>query len=253
MNRLPDAGGVKLRHRPRRTRPRQLSADAWRFKHLDEALKPWEDSLSSKERTIILKEQTDWRRAVEIFNWFKRKGCYELNVIHYNVMLRILGEAQKWDLVGSFWNEMQSNRIMPTNSTYGTLINAFCKGGLNKAALVWLSDLYKQGMEPDEVTMGVILQTYKKAGKFQKAEQFFQRAAREGFEDLYTNVGRSPNYGKRVFSRGSIERNRQDGSIPSLKTWCANPYLATPLMCFLFCSNVCCFYGVTEPKHRRPP
>ncbi|KAJ8491791.1 hypothetical protein OPV22_013512 [Ensete ventricosum] len=161
------------------------------FPDLDEALKPWEDSLSSKERTIILKEQTDWRRAVEIFNWFKRKGCYELNVIHYNVMLRILGEAKKWDLVGSFWNDMQSNRIMPTNSTYGTLINAYCKGGLNKAALAWLSDLYKQGMEPDEVTMGVILQTYKKAGKFQKVEQFFQKWSSDVYADCETQKGYS--------------------------------------------------------------
>ncbi|WOL10946.1 pentatricopeptide repeat-containing protein [Canna indica] len=153
---------------------------------LDDALKPWEERLNSKERTIILKEQTDWKRALEIFNWFKRKGCYELNVIHYNVMLRILGEAQKWDLVGSLWIEMQSNRIMPTNSTYGTLINAYCKGSLNKEALIWLTDLYKQGMEPDEVTMGVVLQTYKKAGKFQKAEQFFQRWSSDIFDDSET-------------------------------------------------------------------
>lgn len=142
---------------------------------LDEALKPWEGSISNKERTIILKEQTDWTRALEIFNWFKRKGCYELNVIHYNIMLRILGRARRWDLVGTLWSEMQSKKITPTNSTYGTLIDAYCKAGLNKEALLWVGEMYKQGMEPDEVTMGIVVQTYKKSGEFQKAEQFFQR------------------------------------------------------------------------------
>uniref|UniRef100_A0A6V7QSV2 Uncharacterized protein n=1 Tax=Ananas comosus var. bracteatus TaxID=296719 RepID=A0A6V7QSV2_ANACO len=142
---------------------------------LNEALKPWEGGLSNKERTIILKEQSDWRRAIEIFDWFKRKGCYEINVIHYNVLLTILGRAQKWDLVFDLWSEMQSNGILPSNATYGTLINACCKGGLNNETLVWLGHMYKKGVKPDEVTMSVILQAYKKAGEFKKAELFFKR------------------------------------------------------------------------------
>ncbi|KAH7665800.1 HCP-like protein [Dioscorea alata] len=145
------------------------------FADLDDAFEPWEGNLSCKERTIILKEQTDWRRALSIFDWFKNKGCYELNVIHYNVMLKILGRAQRWDHVRNLWREMQSKCITPTNSTYGTLIDVFSKGGLNKEALLWLGEMYKQGMEPDEVTMGIVVQTYKKAGEFQKAEQFFKK------------------------------------------------------------------------------
>lgn len=143
--------------------------------NLDEALKPWEGSLNSKERTIILKEQNSWKRAYEIFNWFKEKGCYELNVIHYNIILRTLGRARKWDLMGSLWNEMKPNGITPTNSTYGTLIDAYSKGGMNKEALVWLGEMYKQGIEPDEVTMGIVFQTYKKAREFHKAEEFFKK------------------------------------------------------------------------------
>lgn len=142
---------------------------------LDEALKPWEGSLNNKERTIILKEQSNWRRAQEIFDWFKRKGCYELNVIHYNIMLGIFGRARRWDLVQELWSEMKSSRIAPTNSTYGTLINAYCKAGLNEKALLWLGDMYKQGMKPDEVTMGIVVQMYKQAREFQKAERFFKK------------------------------------------------------------------------------
>ncbi|OVA09862.1 Pentatricopeptide repeat [Macleaya cordata] len=141
---------------------------------LDEALKPWEDSLNNKERSIILKEQSSWKRALEIFEWFKKKGCYELNVIHYNIMLRILGKSQKWDLVESLWNEMETRRIIPTNSTYGTLIDVYSKGGLTEEGLLWLERMKKQGIEPDEVTMGIVVQTYKKAGEFEKAEQFFK-------------------------------------------------------------------------------
>ncbi|KAL5702145.1 hypothetical protein ACHQM5_027396 [Ranunculus cassubicifolius] len=141
---------------------------------LDEALKPWEKTLSNKERSIILKEQVNWERALEIFDWFKKKGCYELNVIHYNIMFRILGKARRWDHVESLWNEMQAKGITPTNSTYGTLIDVYNKGGRKEEALLWLEKMKKQGIEPDEVTMGTVVQTYKKSGEFEKAEQFFK-------------------------------------------------------------------------------
>ncbi|KAJ7954805.1 Pentatricopeptide repeat [Quillaja saponaria] len=142
---------------------------------LDEALRPWEETLNNKERSIILKEQLSWQRALEIFEWFKSKGCYELNVIHYNIMFRILGKAQKWIHVERLWDEMNAKGIAPINSTYGTLIDVYSKGRLKEEALLWLDRMNKQRMEPDEVTMGIVVQLYKKAGEFQKAEDFFKK------------------------------------------------------------------------------
>ncbi|XP_074320979.1 pentatricopeptide repeat-containing protein At3g23020 [Silene latifolia] len=141
---------------------------------LDEAFKPWEARLSNKERSIILKEQVSWERALEIFEWFKKKGCYELNVIHYNIMIRILGKARKWGEVERLWDEMRDKKIAPINSTYGTLIDVYSKGGLKEEAIVWLQRMNEQRMEPDEVTMGIVVQMYKKSGEFRKAEEFFK-------------------------------------------------------------------------------
>lgn len=150
---------------------------------LDEALKSWEGNINNKERTIILKEQTNYARALQIFRWFESKGCYELNVIHYNIVLRLLGRARRWDLISLVWFEMKSKGILPTNSTYGTLIDAYSKGGMRKQALVWLGEMCKQGVEPDEVTMGVVVQTYKKAGEFRKAEEFFKKWSSVSIDD----------------------------------------------------------------------
>ncbi|KAJ4894344.1 Pentatricopeptide repeat-containing protein [Raphanus sativus] len=147
----------------------------YRIKSVGDALGPWEERLSNKERTIILKDQTRWERAVEIFEWFKSKECYELNVIHYNIMLRILGKARKWRYVQSLWEEMIRKGIKPINSTYGTLIDVYSKGGPKVLALCWLGKMSKIGMTPDEVTTGIVLQMYKKAREFQKAEDFFKK------------------------------------------------------------------------------
>lgn len=142
---------------------------------LDEAFRPWEKSLSNKERSIILKEQVLWERALEIFEWFKRKDCFEVNVIHYNIILRILGRARRWDEVERLLDEMTEKRINPINSTYGTLIDVYSKGGLRERAFEWLELMNRRGMEPDEVTMGIVVQMYKKIGEFKKAEEFFRK------------------------------------------------------------------------------
>ncbi|MQM03660.1 hypothetical protein Taro_036442 [Colocasia esculenta] len=141
---------------------------------VEEALKPWEDTLSNKERTIILKEQHRWERALEIFDWFEAKRCYELNVIHYNIVLRALGKARRWDLVARLWCEMQSRGVAPTNPTYGTLVDVCSKGGMEREALLWLADMYKRGLEPDEVTIGIVMQAHKKAGEFGEAQKLFE-------------------------------------------------------------------------------
>jgi pentatricopeptide repeat protein len=138
-----------------------------------EALRPWKDRLNNRERTIILKEQKDWRRAVEIFDWFCRQRGHEVNVIHYNVVLYAL--ARRWNLVLVLWHEMHSYGVAPDNSTYGALIDVCCKGGREGAAFVWLGDMCKRGLIPDEVTMSTVLQAHKKAGEFDKAGHFFKR------------------------------------------------------------------------------
>ena len=50
--------------------------------------------LSNKERNIILKEWSNWERALEIFEWFKGKGCCELQVIRITLYSGFLGELE---------------------------------------------------------------------------------------------------------------------------------------------------------------
>ncbi|KAL1826761.1 hypothetical protein ACET3Z_005173 [Daucus carota] len=172
-----------------------------RVKDLDEALRPWKETLNKKERTIILKEQTHWKRALEIFEWFKMRGCYEVNVIHYNIMLRSLGRAGIWDEVERLWDEMGTRGITPINSTYGTLIDVYTKGGHREKALNWFVLMQKQGMEPDEVTMGVVVQMYKKAGEFRKAENFFKKWS----ADKFNEEKRAPN----LATNGAVDSESQ--------------------------------------------
>ncbi|KAK9682852.1 hypothetical protein RND81_10G101400 [Saponaria officinalis] len=173
---------------------------------------------SNKERTIILKEQVSWERAMSIFEWFKKKGCYELNVIHYNIMLRILGKARKWDELERMWDEMRDKKIAPINSTYGMLIDVYSKGGLMEKAVVWLQRMNEEGMQPDEVTMGVVVQMYKKAGEFRKAEEFFKM----------WSCGKSSKYVKSRVERASVVPSKPSvGTHHSLSLYTYNTLIDT--------------------------
>ncbi|KAL0297820.1 UNVERIFIED_CONTAM: Pentatricopeptide repeat-containing protein [Sesamum calycinum] len=131
--------------------------------------------LELKVEALMAEEQLGWERALEIFEWFKMKRCYEVNVIHYNIMFKILGKARQWCEVERLWGEMWKRGIKPINSTYGTLIDVYCKGGFRDLAIKWLELMNKSGMEPDEVTTGIVVQMYKKGRDFKRAEEFFKK------------------------------------------------------------------------------
>ncbi|KAJ4820218.1 Pentatricopeptide repeat-containing protein [Rhynchospora pubera] len=141
---------------------------------LDKAFEPWK-RLSRKEKTIILKEQTDSRRAMEIFNWFKTHESFGVNTIHYNMVLRLASKAQNFDLLINLWYEMHNSGIVPDNASYTALIEAYSKLGSMKAMLLWVGDMYKRGLSPDEITMVTILKAYKATGEFRAGEQIFNR------------------------------------------------------------------------------
>lgn len=130
--------------------------------------------LSPKEQTVILKEQSSWKRVLRVFDWIKSQEDYVPNVIHYNVVLRVLGRAQKWDELRLCWIEMAKSSVLPSNNTYGMLVDVYGKAGLVKEALFWIKHMKLRGVFPDEVTMNTVVRVLKDAGKFDWADRFYR-------------------------------------------------------------------------------
>ncbi|KAH0984476.1 hypothetical protein GBA52_011653 [Prunus armeniaca] len=132
------------------------------------------ENLNPKEQTVILKEQKRWERVVRVFDWFKSQKEYVPNVIHYNVVLRKLGRAQKWDELRLCWIEMAKKGVLPTNNTYAMLVDVYGKAGLVKEALLWIKHMKLRGMFPDDVTMNTVVKALKDAGEFDRADKFYK-------------------------------------------------------------------------------
>lgn len=138
------------------------------------ALSPYARELGPKELTVVLKEQGRWERVVRVFGWMKSLENYAPNVIHYNVVLRALGLAQKWDELRLCWIEMARDGVMPTCNTYSMLISVYGRAGLVKESLLWIKHMRDRGISPDEVVMNTVVKTLKDAGEFDRADTFYK-------------------------------------------------------------------------------
>lgn len=144
------------------------------------------ERLRPKELTVILKEQGSWERVVRVFEWIKAQKEYVPNVIHYNVVIRALGRAQKWDELRRCWVDMAKSNVFPTNNTYGTLIDVYGKAGLVKEALLWIKHMRLRGIYPDEVVMSTVVRILKEAREYDRADRFYKDwcSGRIELEDL---------------------------------------------------------------------
>ncbi|KAL4569847.1 hypothetical protein LXL04_025491 [Taraxacum kok-saghyz] len=141
---------------------------------VDTTLNLYYGKLNPKEQTVILKEQRSWERVIRVFEWMKSQPEYSPNVIHYNVVLRALGRARKWDELRRCWIDMAKKGVFPTNNTYGMLVDVYGKAGLVKEALLWIKHMKLRGIFPDEVTMNTMVRVLKDGGEYDRADRFYK-------------------------------------------------------------------------------
>ncbi|KAK3024103.1 hypothetical protein RJ639_044205 [Escallonia herrerae] len=162
-------------------------------------------------------------------------------------MLRTLGKARRWNEVERLWDEMGRRTIKPINSTYGTLTDVYSKGGLREKELNWLALMNEQGMEPDEVTIGIVVQiyavnghdqehlclssytyntlidTYGKAGRLKDVSETFARMLKEGVVPntvtFNTMIHPYGNHGQIEEVASLMQKMEQLGCIPDTRTY----------------------------------
>ncbi|KAG6553518.1 hypothetical protein Mapa_004430 [Marchantia paleacea] len=143
--------------------------------NVERALESLKVKLDTREQSIVLNEEKVWTRALAAFAWFKKQESYRPNVFHYNIMLKILGRSQQWELVEDFWAEMQQEKILPTNVTFSTLIDVYDKAGRKDKAMEWLELMKSRGLRPDNVTTNTVLNVHKRHGNVAAAEELFRQ------------------------------------------------------------------------------
>lgn len=132
------------------------------------------ENLSPKEQTVVLKQQRSWERVIGIFEFFKAEENYVPNVIHYNVVLRALGKARKWNQLRFSWIEMVTAGVSPTENTFAMLVDVYGRAGLVKEALLWIKLMIHRGLFPGEVTLSTVIRVLKDVRDTDRADRFYK-------------------------------------------------------------------------------
>ncbi|KAG0449963.1 hypothetical protein HPP92_027007, partial [Vanilla planifolia] len=140
----------------------------------DETIDSLLTGLSPKDQTVILNRQRDWQRSLRLFRRIKSAKDYSPNEIHYNVILRTLGRARRWDELRLCWIEMEKDGLLPSNNTYAILMDVYRRAGLFKEALLWLKHMKSRRVFPDEVSINTAVQVLKDSKQFDLGEKLFK-------------------------------------------------------------------------------
>ncbi|CAK9183264.1 unnamed protein product [Ilex paraguariensis] len=141
---------------------------------IEKTLDLYNGKLNPKEQTVIFKKQTSWEKVLRIFEWIKSQKEYVSNVVHYNVVLQALGRARRWDELRLSWIEMAKIGVLPTNNTYGMLVDVYEKVSLVKKVFLWIKHMKVRGIFPNEVMMSTIVRVLKDVWEYDRAYRFYK-------------------------------------------------------------------------------
>lgn len=113
-----------------------------------------------------LAKSQQYEEALQIFERMKTDGC-KLDTLVYNSLIHILGKANQLNkAIHIFEVEMRLNGIIPSVSTYNTMIAVFCHYSLEQSALNVLREMENSvTCKPDLLTYNPLLKLYFKMGK----------------------------------------------------------------------------------------
>ncbi|KAK1273358.1 Pentatricopeptide repeat-containing protein [Acorus gramineus] len=139
--------------------------------------------LSRDDALAILNSLRSWHRSLLFLDWLKSRNAFPLETIFYNVALKSLRFARRYDLVEKLALEMidGGDALKPDNVTYSTLITSAKRCGRFDKAIGWFERMYKTGLVPDEVTYSAALDVYARLGKTEEVRSLYERARAGGW------------------------------------------------------------------------
>ncbi|MCO5557627.1 hypothetical protein L7F22_011194 [Adiantum nelumboides] len=170
-------------------------------------LKAWEEQLAPTDMCVVLKRVGDinWRRALELYEWYNIKHWYEPNArmlasmlsilgrVHqvpiakeifdraepsvgncvqvYNAMMGVYARQGDCDRVQILLNLMKERGCCLDLITYNTVINARCKAGLMPGmAIQLLQDMRRDRLIPDVITYNTLISACASRNDYVEAE-----------------------------------------------------------------------------------
>lgn len=120
------------------------------------------NKLSFRDMCVVLKEQRGWRQAQVFFEWMKLQMPYNPSVIAYTILLNIYGQAGKFNLAEDALSEMLDEGLEPDEVTGGCMIQAYARWDRHEDMLEFYGAMRQRGLVPlVHIYRGMIISLYK--------------------------------------------------------------------------------------------
>ncbi|KAI5675800.1 hypothetical protein M9H77_06750 [Catharanthus roseus] len=134
--------------------------------------------LSSEQCNVILRqlESCSDCKALKFFEWMRENGKLTKNLMAYNLILRVLGRREEWNVAEEMIKEMTANSECDLNyQVFNTLIYACHKRGLTQLATKWFYMMLENEVRPNVATFGMVMSMYQKGWRVEEAEFAFAK------------------------------------------------------------------------------
>lgn len=168
---------------------------------LDFDISNLECDLSLKRCNGILKQlehSSSDSKALSFFEWMRENGKLKKNLTAYNLIFRVLGRREDWDVAEDMIREIADSGCEIEYQIFNTLIYACYKRGLVDLGAKWFNRMFEHGVRPNIATFGMLMSLYQKGWRVEEAEFAFSKmrelnivchSAYSAMITIYTRMG----------------------------------------------------------------
>lgn len=139
------------------------------------------DKPDPKEAVFIINSLQRGQKAYLAFQYFKAKEGFTVDLILYNVTMKVLRKDRQWELVEHLAEQLVGERMKPDNITFSTVISCARHCNLAHKAAEWFERINELGCVPDEITYSAMIEAYGRAGNISEALNLYEKAASQGW------------------------------------------------------------------------
>lgn len=139
------------------------------------------DKPDPKEAVFIINRLQSWQKAYLAFQYFEAKEGFSVDLILYNVTMKLLRKGRQWDLVEQLAEQLVGEGMKPDNVTFSTIISCARHCNLPHKAVEWFERINALGCVPDGITCSAMIDAYGRAGNISEALNLYEKAASQGW------------------------------------------------------------------------
>lgn len=186
-------------------------------------------NLSLEECNSILKrlekigDKDNDDRTIRFYKWMESTGKLWGNPTAYNLVLRVLGRREEWDMAEKAVRQIKLDSSCELDfRIFNTLIYPCYKRGQVEMASKWFKMMLEYQVEPNVATFGMMMSLYRKSWKIEDAEFAFALMREQGircqsaYSALITIYTRLRLYDKAEYI---IALAREDGVDLNYENW----------------------------------